>query len=481
MTVSKSISTSRNPSSWDPQDDILLRHLKEVKKLGWKEISQYFQSRTPNACQFRWRRLKSGNLKNGKSIDSTEDISQPTNMPTIESLSPDVKTQNSMLISQDLAQIPTYSKSSSNMTTPSSDDPAGINNNVTSTHFLKPRSYSHTVQSRPRVPFSDLSMHGDDNKENLGLIPKVIIRSRRSSTVHQSQQQQPINYTSIMPVICPGMNSTLTTTKTGKKSFSTRSRRSSFNMPISSTSSRRSSIVIAPNSLSSLIRRESFNSNASRDSIINMRRGSLATHHNDFRQPTTMPHMFIDLPSKKCLSMHLCHSGIKTQPWSSEEDALLQSRIQKKLSFVELSILLPLRSEKEIQCRIDFLNNTPPTIVSPLDSPSRYVDDTAIEEDDGEENNIAPTPLLHPNIRDNTPVSTSSSNKEQSPVFSPKNNSPAISDNTTRSRSNTIANQGTDFLHCQHAETLIGNHNDNDTKCKNTQLPSLNTIFKDIL
>lgn len=58
---------SKTPSSWDAQDDILLRHLKEIKRLGWKEIAQYFANRTPNACQFRWRRLRSGSLKH-KSI-----------------------------------------------------------------------------------------------------------------------------------------------------------------------------------------------------------------------------------------------------------------------------------------------------------------------------------------------------------------------------------------------------------------------------
>lgn len=54
---------SKTPSSWDTQDDILLIHLKETLKLGWKEISTHFQNRTPNACQFRWRRLKTGSLK----------------------------------------------------------------------------------------------------------------------------------------------------------------------------------------------------------------------------------------------------------------------------------------------------------------------------------------------------------------------------------------------------------------------------------
>ncbi|ODV79860.1 uncharacterized protein CANTADRAFT_5561 [Suhomyces tanzawaensis NRRL Y-17324] len=55
---------SRTPTSWDAEDDILLMHLKDSQKLGWKEIASHFNNRTPNACQFRWRRLKSGNLKN---------------------------------------------------------------------------------------------------------------------------------------------------------------------------------------------------------------------------------------------------------------------------------------------------------------------------------------------------------------------------------------------------------------------------------
>ncbi|EMG49020.1 hypothetical protein G210_0319 [Candida maltosa Xu316] len=55
---------SRTPTSWDAEDDVLLMHLKDNQKLGWKEIASHFNNRTPNACQFRWRRLKSGNLKN---------------------------------------------------------------------------------------------------------------------------------------------------------------------------------------------------------------------------------------------------------------------------------------------------------------------------------------------------------------------------------------------------------------------------------
>lgn len=44
-------------SLWTSEEDKLLRKLKEVKKLGWRDISMYFPSRTIYACQFRWRRL----------------------------------------------------------------------------------------------------------------------------------------------------------------------------------------------------------------------------------------------------------------------------------------------------------------------------------------------------------------------------------------------------------------------------------------
>lgn len=50
------IITSISPA-WSSKDDKLLRYLKEVKKLSWKEISKHFPSRTTNGCQFRWRRI----------------------------------------------------------------------------------------------------------------------------------------------------------------------------------------------------------------------------------------------------------------------------------------------------------------------------------------------------------------------------------------------------------------------------------------
>ena len=51
---------SKLSTTWSPKEDKILRELKEIQKLGWREISSFFIDRTPNACQFRWRRMISG-------------------------------------------------------------------------------------------------------------------------------------------------------------------------------------------------------------------------------------------------------------------------------------------------------------------------------------------------------------------------------------------------------------------------------------
>ena len=59
-------------SSWDPEDDLLLRHLKEIKKLGWKEISRFFENRTPDVSICR-RRLNLGTkVKKTALVDVTD-------------------------------------------------------------------------------------------------------------------------------------------------------------------------------------------------------------------------------------------------------------------------------------------------------------------------------------------------------------------------------------------------------------------------
>lgn len=51
---------SKYSTIWTSKEDKLLRELKEVQNLGWREMAAYFEDRTPNACQFRWRRLVRG-------------------------------------------------------------------------------------------------------------------------------------------------------------------------------------------------------------------------------------------------------------------------------------------------------------------------------------------------------------------------------------------------------------------------------------
>lgn len=96
-TMPRSSERRKTPSSWDPHDDMILRHLKEQLKLGWKEISSHFPNRTTNACQFRWRRLMSGTLRNkpstaegtgSASVEQTSPISMPTSADSTHPTSP---------------------------------------------------------------------------------------------------------------------------------------------------------------------------------------------------------------------------------------------------------------------------------------------------------------------------------------------------------------------------------------------------------
>ncbi|KAG5420806.1 hypothetical protein I9W82_002687 [Candida metapsilosis] len=63
---------SKSSSTWSADEDKVLRELKEVQKLGWREISTFFHERTPNACQFRWRRIISNLDVNSKGPETPE-------------------------------------------------------------------------------------------------------------------------------------------------------------------------------------------------------------------------------------------------------------------------------------------------------------------------------------------------------------------------------------------------------------------------
>lgn len=583
MTAPKNVS-SRTPSSWEPQDDVLLRHLKEVKRLGWKDIAQYFTNRTPNACQFRWRRLKSGSLKTVKSPeeeDEEEDellnVTVPVLAPMAVSAGPTLSAESLNTGSSSTAKKNTAKKSSSTgpmpmpMPIPTSkvtnsavlSSPHGLNGSGSATNnnnsnmgvfsssaatagssvlsvnglahsgslskspfstaspaphgkFIKPRSSSHSQDAPPNMP------HFNDQEENFGFIPKVFIKSRRGSAVVVNNTPQ-----SNLP--------NLASTKSRKNSFSSRSRRSSFNVasdrhfiPMSSNgSSRRSSVVVMPSSTlpasSANPRRESFTTNPSmsrRNSVSQFRRESMQAG-------------FIDMPIKQSSQpppSSVCAVGSFNgfaKPWSGDEDKLLVEKRQRyHLSIDELSILLPHRSEQEIQWRMDSLHITPSDAVSTA-SPSAnvnqssssdevhstYSPDTAVEEHDDiddvdidveivgrMEDSIAPTQL-----RDESPTfsqtsSTGSSARERSPVFSPdahslRDHSPTISDvnNSSFYGNRMPASVPKQILQTQASNEQTPQFTPNSSQSPQppqnhrlpqvpTQpLPSLNTIFKHIV
>ncbi|CEP61804.1 uncharacterized protein LALA0_S04e01090g [Lachancea lanzarotensis] len=623
MTVSKSAvqapgsglaaAQTKNPSSWDPQDDVLLRHLKEVRKLGWKEIAQYFKNRTPNACQFRWRRLRSGNLKitgkpptdetpedqqgagngsaqagigngvlssEGNNIDVTLPVGSPlvstAGVDPLSSITPQSVGEHAVA---PLASRPSAFSLGENLglksNTPSSlsmphyvppaipgtpymDPPVVASSEPTpiaglsfrtptnfsqsahgfpsyqqlpqqqATHyhtdpekFVKPRSYSHTMappsgllnsSSTSHLPPTDAKKTSED--ENLGLIPKVLVRSRRASVAqhpplpHSAVSTSAISSASSFSNLSAGLNTTLTTSKLRKNSFSSRPRRSSFQMAAPdrnfSTPSRRGSVVHAPSSVASLTRRESFNNPPSR------RGSSIQARRESFVQPAMIRRESIsnytDVPRSNTATFNpgirtaLSHAGLGSEPsnWSLDEDRLLHERQEKHLSLDELSILLPHRSEKEIQVRIGTLGlpSSSPASNSPLDSPDRSLtEDTAIEEEsnaDVDDNSRAPSQVVFDIKKEVSPslsLSSDSNGRENSPVFSPhpanRDASPANFEASTKSGLSKSLEQSkygyspglTDHRGISYASV----NSTSNPVAHNAALPPLNSLFKNIL
>lgn len=62
--------------TWTPEADAKLVLLKEEYGMGWADIAQHFPTRTPNACQFRWRRLKSRELNRKKKAERKRKVQE---------------------------------------------------------------------------------------------------------------------------------------------------------------------------------------------------------------------------------------------------------------------------------------------------------------------------------------------------------------------------------------------------------------------
>ncbi|CAI4037192.1 hypothetical protein SMKI_02G0590 [Saccharomyces mikatae IFO 1815] len=367
-----------NPSSWDPSDDIKLRHLKEIKNLGWKEIAHHFPNRTPNACQFRWRRLKSGNLKSNKTavidinklfgVYATGDSGAAAGISSAEDTMKEEAIEDEDITSGSSA-IDDSPPDFKPLIKPKYMDRKLVTQRATSTFldhepqhtkprklFVKPRSFSHSITSNtPNIkttPQTNVSHHSTSlaktNKavnssdyENIGLVPRIIIRSRRNSFIPSTQISH-------------------STTKSKKNSHSViSSRRSSFNM-------------MHP-------RRSSFNSHAPTEPI--SRRASMVVspylsprrlstsqsiHHHPQQQyclnPTASSNSKIEQSNDKLTHTRTfldMQKFVNKHPWSREDDEVLLNNTKDKqnhLSTLEISIVLPNnRSELEIQQRIDYL------------------------------------------------------------------------------------------------------------------------------
>lgn len=222
--------------------------------------------------------------------------------------------------------------------------------------FVKPRSFSHSITTNtPNVKTAqqtNLSLYNttsaktnkavnSNDYENIGLVPKIIIRSRRNSFIPSTQIPH-------------------STTKTRKNSHSViSSRRSSFNMMHS--------------------RRSSFNSHAPTEPI--SRRASLVVspymsprrlstsqsvhyhpQHQYYLNPIASPNCKTDHANDKITHTRTfldMQKFANKHPWSSLLLLQLLNNTKDKqnhLSPLEISIVLPNnRSELEIQQRMDYL------------------------------------------------------------------------------------------------------------------------------
>ena len=498
--------SSKIPSSWDPQDDILLRHLKEIKKLGWKDIAQYFKNRTPNACQFRWRRLKSGALKH-KSVASTMELTdhqlENVIIPDLPESNGAVSTTNtssynvpendlkkhsrvrksraSSMISSSTPRIDESMKTNdrthlqkaqqqnnehqpvvapqkgffSTSTAPAKDMNGKFNAMSQVTNgFAKPRTYSssntasnfsknpiyyeqnqqaylgfqsadmnnhvqqqnngihgnaptngiYTSTHTSQLPLPSQSQHAvSKNDEKIGFIPKVVVRSRRGSSVsnvnssssgttgmlaHGNGFYHADSYssapamknsfsvssgfpTNINPATTNAPQSyvsssssssssssnpntgsnTFSTPKSRKNSFSSRSRASSFH---TGPNERRLSVLLTEKELCIDEKKLENKSRRSSVSVLNRRRGSfIKPHQPSSHLPSQQMHLSSSISSNNASNTSSGH-GHHAVPWSCEEDRiLLNSSLQKD----EISILLGNRSDLEIQKRVGELQH----------------------------------------------------------------------------------------------------------------------------
>ena len=247
--------------------------------------------------------------------------------------------------------------------------------------------------------------HAHSDRENVGFVPKVFVKSRRSSSIIPAvtgTAAQPFGHplspqssaaSSLGPDISNALNTTLTSSKSRKNSFTNwSSRRSSVNvaLPGSSGPSRRSSMIqmasATPTTATNATTPTATTlSKERRESIImreyNERKNSIVVApHEQGGALFPNQYTFADAPSsvgtaaappnkhlqqlRSFSNLSACSSSSssnveqaieplsRTCAWSAEEEQLLRDCRARQMSAVEVSILLPARSKDEIEAKL---------------------------------------------------------------------------------------------------------------------------------
>ncbi|KAI5966819.1 uncharacterized protein KGF55_000228 [Candida pseudojiufengensis] len=444
---SSNVKVKKTPTSWEPEDDVLLMHLKEVQKLGWKQIASHCM--TANSAQFRWRRLKSGNLKNlpksaaalgdkfkqnqeflnsGSSSKKKKTTQTPSQTPTLpKPESTDNYQYNNAPsggfqgfdnnISTALAGLNALSNSPSyiphsNVTTPKMSV-ASPNNNGPPTIVTTDSNNIETTedQNYENSPESDLELVSRSGINipggtggyytELAVDPTINLPHNRShpetpsSLTPRNSTSHIKDHANSISVAASALrnNSIIQITNDDRASISSITRASVSSLPSKSMNiphhqsgnnqlahlpvlfggagsisgpSRNSSISGAGGVHQTTVSSLRNGSLAGASSGYYSRSGSVVIPHNTNEEPLKIDKEKIEASNKKLQKLRRSLPSSTTSkkrqqnkkldlPWAMEEDELLINRRNRELSFAELSILLPQRTEGEIWSRIDHL------------------------------------------------------------------------------------------------------------------------------
>lgn len=393
---------SRTPTSWDAEDDILLMHLKDQQKLGWKEIASHFDNRTPNACQFRWRRLKSGNLKNppksagaiGTPVAASSSSTPPKKrkvkpesaFSTYSPISNATFTGYDNSVTSALAGLNALSNTPSNLLSPANNTNPSTPGKSPSVSGLPsgpvnttdhPQTFDDPPDVHPTVPpsagggyYADISVDPTMNLPHNQPNPHAGLQTPRTLTLSASAQRLGSVSGTASTVAAHLHHNSIIHVRDDRTSFSSARAASVSSLPSKSmniphhqlnnlTLAHLPILFGANGSISGPSRNSSISAAAGivqQASVPSLRNGSIGYFSRSGSIVIPKREEIIEKikEEKKAKDEKKSEKSLAL-PWSMEEDELLINRRNRELSFAELSILLPQRTEGEIWSRIDHL------------------------------------------------------------------------------------------------------------------------------